>query len=66
MSTHEFTDHLVPDFTTETCTPPRTVMAATPPRSYQPPRIRTFTNQEVEAVIGPAQMCSPNPCGVSP
>ena len=33
---------------------------------FEPPMVRTFTGKEIQAEIGPAQMCSPSPCPVSP
>jgi hypothetical protein len=29
---------------------------------YVPPRITSYTSQEIIELIGPAQACSPNPC----
>jgi hypothetical protein len=31
---------------------------------YTPPKIRTYTSQEILDQIGPAQACSPGPCGM--
>lgn len=29
---------------------------------YEPPRVRTYTSEEILEEIGPAQACSPSPC----
>ena len=31
---------------------------------YEPPRITTYTSEEILEKIGPAQACSPSPCPV--
>ena len=33
--------------------------------AYVPPRIRTYTSEEILEQIGPAMACSPSPCPVS-
>ncbi len=34
--------------------------------AFEPPMARTFRSEEIRAEIGPAQMCSPSPCPLSP
>jgi len=34
--------------------------------SYEPPRIITYTSDEILEQIGPAMACSPSPCTVTP
>jgi hypothetical protein len=36
------------------------------PQVYVPPRITTYTSEEIIEKIGPAQACSPTPCATSP
>ncbi len=33
---------------------------------YEPPRIVTYTSEELLEQIGPAMACSPSPCSISP
>ena len=33
---------------------------------FEIPSVRTFTGNEIKTEIGPAQMCSPSPCPLSP
>lgn len=33
---------------------------------YEPPKIITYTEEQLIEHIGPAQACSPSPCPVSP
>ena len=33
---------------------------------YEPPRIVTYTSEELLEQIGPAMACSPSPCATSP
>lgn len=33
---------------------------------YIPPKIITYTSDEILEEIGPAMACSPNPCGTAP
>ncbi len=33
---------------------------------FVPPAARTFSGEQIRAEIGPAQMCSPSPCPLSP
>ena len=33
---------------------------------YEPPRIITYTSEEILEQIGPAMACSPSPCAVAP
>jgi len=33
---------------------------------YIPPKIRTYTSDEILEQIGPAQACSPSPCASGP
>ena len=35
-------------------------------RTFEPPMVTTFGGEEIRAEIGPAQMCSPSPCPLSP
>jgi len=32
---------------------------------YTPPKIVTYTSEEILEQIGPAQACSPGPCGIN-
>jgi hypothetical protein len=32
---------------------------------YTPPKIVTYTSEEILEQIGPAQACSPSPCGIN-
>ncbi len=43
-------------------------VSKSPERSspFEPPLVRTVTSTEIQAEIGPAQMCSPSPCPLSP
>ncbi|MDA3898429.1 MAG: hypothetical protein PF482_20010 [Desulfobacteraceae bacterium] len=34
------------------------------PIPYEPPKIQTYTSEEILEAIGPAQACSPSPCPV--
>ena len=34
--------------------------------AFEPPMARTFRGEDIRAEIGPAQMCSPSPCPLSP
>ena len=36
------------------------------PSPFEPPDVRTFARKEMQEEIGPAQMCSPSPCPLSP
>jgi len=38
--------------------------ASGPTILYEPPRITTYTSEEILEKIGPAQACSPSPCPV--
>ncbi len=33
---------------------------------FEPPAARTFSGEQIRDEIGPAQMCSPSPCPLSP
>ncbi|MDY6971706.1 MAG: hypothetical protein SV775_05195 [Thermodesulfobacteriota bacterium] len=33
---------------------------------YEPPRIVSYTSEEILEQIGPAQACSPSPCATAP
>ena len=33
---------------------------------YEPPRIISYTSEEILEQIGPAQACSPSPCATAP
>ncbi len=33
---------------------------------YEPPRIVTYTSEELLEQIGPAMACSPSPCAIAP
>ena len=35
-------------------------------RTFEPPVVATFSGKEIIEEIGPAQMCSPSPCPLSP
>jgi hypothetical protein len=37
-----------------------------PALEYIPPKIVTYTSEEILEQIGPAMACSPNPCPASP
>jgi hypothetical protein len=34
--------------------------------NYEPPRIVTYTSEELLEQIGPAMACSPSPCATAP
>jgi len=31
---------------------------------YEPPRVTSYTSEEILEQAGPAQACSPSPCGI--
>jgi len=33
---------------------------------YIPPKIKTYTSEEILEQIGPAMACSPSPCSIGP
>jgi hypothetical protein len=34
--------------------------------NYEPPKMITYSNDDILEEIGPAQACSPSPCPVTP
>ncbi len=46
----------------ESSRPAPDIEAREPP-DYTPPTIKTYTSEEILEEIGPAQACSPSPCG---
>jgi hypothetical protein len=34
--------------------------------TYEPPKLITYSNDDILEEVGPAQACSPSPCPVTP